>query len=540
VGLTYDTDRLQTHALFREDKTDHYGTTVDYNVPIQKAWLPKNVNVSYKRTDLNIQFAPEALTLSQIQGTDPFSASNTKDVTHDASLRMAFQPLNGFTFNPNIARSVTRESKEAISVDTNTATTTITPLDYDRLRSQTMGFDSQLGIKRWFAPRLRYTITNAETFGIPLATTPNAGALKSVDRTSTGQFDWDFSWRDFSRKAVPLQSLSVSTSFIMEDGDSWSGVASGYDTLNSFTIRKSLKPGNVEAIRQNLTLRDTFRSTQRWSPFDWATNWAGPRLPLRTLSVTSTITHTDQKQETTGTPSKIKTDIYPDLIFSLTQTEYLFNAQKYMSNSQLNLRTQWKAVDTKDTSLQKTKTWGGDWRFTMLRKLDLFFTYTRTTDVTFDRINNVTSNDALTEALGMQLGFNLGKWRFTPKYDQTKQKAVGATGIPTADLRTRTPALQVYADLFLPAGLKLPFSDVIVFSNRIRTTNTVSMTQKRSSLSELQNNSDSYDFTTSEDYEITSNIRLTVGGAYSYTKNKASAQANFYSYQFNSLLTIQF
>jgi hypothetical protein len=387
---------------------------------------------------------------------------------------------------------------------------------------------------------LRYTITNAETYGIPLSIQPNASQFKSVDRTSTGETDWDFSWRDFSRKAPSLQSLSVSSSYLMEDGDSWSNVAGGYDTLNLFTIRKSLSPGNPEAQRQNLTLRDTFRSTQRWNPFDYKTNWTGAAAPLRTMSLTHTWTDTNQRQETTGTPSKVKTSILPDLIVSMTQTEDFFNARKYMSNSQLNLKTQWKNVETENTSNEKVRTYGGDWRFTMWKKLDMFFTYTRTTDKTFDEINQVLSNDGLTETIGAQFGFNVGKWRFTPKYDQNKQLAVGATGIPTVDLITRVPALQVYADLFLPAGMKLPFSDLIVFSNRIRTTDTVSLTQKRSSLNELQNNSDTYAFTTSEDYEITSNIRLTVGGSYSYQVNKVSSDANFYSYQFNSLLTIQF
>jgi hypothetical protein len=206
----------------------------------------------------------------------------------------------------------------------------------------------------------------------------------------------------------------------------------------------------------------------------------------------------------------------------------------------MNLKTQYKSVDTIDTSLQKSSSNGGDWRFTMWRKLDLFFTYTRTTDNTFDRISNVVSNDATGETLGAQIAFSVGKWRITPKSDQTKQQAVDSSGRLTTDLTTRTPAVQFYADLFLPAGLRLPFGDLVVFSNRIRTTSTVSLTQKRSSLNELQDNTDTYSFTTSEDYEMTSNIRLTVGGTYAYTRNKASADANFYSYEFNSLLTIQF
>ena len=125
-----------------------------------------------------------------------------------------------------------------------------------------------------------------------------------------------------------------------------------------------------------------------------------------------------------------------------------------MSNSQMNIKTQYKTVDTVGTSLEKSSTNGGDWRFTLLKKLDLFVTYTQTTDNIFDRINNVTTSDSKGQTLGVQLGFNVGKWRFTPKYDQSMQQTADSSGRLTADLTTRTPALQVYADLFLPAGLE--------------------------------------------------------------------------------------
>lgn len=533
LGLTYDNNIIETHDLFRTDETNRYGATVDYSIPSQRFFLPRTVQFGYKLTRLNLNFGRNALATA----SDAFSVSNTRDDTHDISARASFQPLPGFTFNPNYALSTTKEFKEAI---TDTTTLTTTALAYDKTKSQTMGMDGVLAFKRWFSPRVRYTVTNRETFGIPLVNNTSAADFKSVDRTATGETAWDFAWRDFTSKVRPLQSLNVVSSYLIEDGDSWDKVAAGYNSLSVFTVRKSLSPGNTEALRRQLTLRDTFRSTQRWSPFDWATNWSGSATPLRTLSLTSTFTDTKQRQETTGTPSKILTRVFPDFIFSLTQTEYFFHAQNVMSNSQMNIKTQYKTVDTVNTSLQKSSSNGGDWRFTLWRKLDLFFTYTRTSDNTFDRISNVTSNDATGEILGAQMGFNLGRWRFTPKYDQTKQKAVDSSGRLTSDLTTRSPALQVYADLYLPAGLRLPFGDLVVFSNRIRTTSTFSLLQKRSSLNDLQNNTDTYTLTTSEDYEMTSNIRLTVGGSYAYTANKASADANFYSYEFNSLLTIQF
>jgi hypothetical protein len=549
LGLLYDNDQTDTADLFRTNKTEHIGGTFDYSVPGTHVFLPKTLSLGYKRTNLTQDFSDGALAEALANGTDPFQVSPTKDVTNDFSAKLSFQPHPGFTFNPNFSRSTTRESKDAVSVSTDPVTgaitqTAVTPMEYDKSKSQTMGFDGITSFKKWFSPRLRYTVTNTETYGIPLSLDQSAANLKTVDRTDTGEVGWDLAWRDLTRRVRALQSLNVSSSYLMEDGDSWNNVPAGYNTLNFFSVRKPLNANSGDPSnptqRSQLTLRETIRSTQRLSPFDWASNWSGLLLPLRTLSLTSTVTDTKQHTETTGTPSDVVTRIVPDLVMTLTQTEYFFHAQNFVSNSQMNIKSQYKTVDTAGTSMEKTLTNGGDWRFTIRKKLDVFLSYTRTTDTTFDEINNVVSNDSLSDTLSAQLGFNVDKWRITPKYDQSRQIANNAGGVATTDLTTRVPAVQFYADLFLPAGLRLPFSDLIVFSNRIRTTTTVSLTQKRSSVNELQNNTDTYALTTSEDYELTSNMRLTVGAGYSYQANRVSSQANFYSYQFNSLLTIQF
>jgi hypothetical protein len=322
----------------------------------------------------------------------------------------------------------------------------------------------------------------------------------------------------------------------MEDGDTWQSVDGGFNSLNTFSVRDTLASGT----RSNLTLRNTIRSTQRLTPFDWATNWVGALMPLRTMSLTSTVTDTKQHQEVTGTPTDIHTQILPDFIIGMTQTERFFHAERWMSNSQMNIKTQYKKVLTQGVSEEHASTNGGDWRFTAFKKLDLFTTYTRTTDNIYDSINQVTTSDSHGEILGVQMGFNVGKWRFTPKYDQTTQQTTDASGRLTVDQRSKIPALQVYADLFLPAGMRLPFGDLVVFSNRIRTTDTMSLEMRRSSLDELNSNTDTYRFTSSNDYEMTSNVRLTVGWSYFYTVNKVSADANTYGYEFNSLLTIQF
>jgi len=123
---------------------------------------------------------------------------------------------------------------------------------------------------------------------------------------------------------------------------------------------------------------------------------------------------------------------------------------------------------------------------------------------------------------------------------RSNQTANGdASGRLTVDQRTKIPALQVYADLFLPAGLRLPFGDLMVFSNRIRTTDTFALEMRRSSLDEL-NTTRHLPLYVFERLRITSNARLTVGWSYFYTVNKVSADLNSYGYEFNTLLTIQF
>lgn len=531
-GLSYDTNKTVSSQIFRTDQSDRYGITMDYAVPIQSRVLPKNIQLGYKVSKLNLSFADGAL----LGASDPFSVSDTRNKTEEVNAKLNFQPAAGFTFNPSFTRTTTREAKDVIfSTHTSISNSTQT-IEYDKLKAQTMALDSVMGISKWFAPRLRYSITNRETYGIPVLNNLSASDSKTVDRTSTGEAAWDFAWRDFTRRLRALQSMNVVTSYLVEDGDSWKDVSGGFNSLNTLSVRDNLGSGT----RTNLTIRETIRTTQRLSPFDWASNWIGPGRTLRTMSLTSTLSDTRQRQETTGTPTTIHTRIFPDLIIGFTKTEHLFAAEKWMSNSQMNIKSQYKTVDTLNTSLQKSSTNGGDWRFTMLRKLDLFTTYTRTSDSTFDRLNQVTTSDTTGEILGVQLGFNVGRWRLSPKYDQTKRQTVDAAGRLTADLKTKTAGLQAYADLQIPAGLKLPFSDLVIFSNRIRTTENFTLEMRRSSLDELNTNTDTYRLSTSNDYEMTSNVRLTFGGSYFLTRNKVSADANSYGYEINSLLTIQF
>ena len=75
---------MDTSDLFRTDKTDTYGVTLDYTVPVQQRLSCRaRVQLGYKLTKLKFDFTDGALAAA----TDPFSVSNTRDDTQDINAK---------------------------------------------------------------------------------------------------------------------------------------------------------------------------------------------------------------------------------------------------------------------------------------------------------------------------------------------------------------------------------------------------------------------------------------------------------------------
>src|SRR6185312_8606812 len=151
--------------------------TLDYTVPKPRWYIPRTMSLGYKLTDYELDYGDEA----RIDPTqDPLLVSpTTTDKTQDYTAKLGFQPLPGFTFNPNYSLSLTHEYKDV------SLSSAPIPSDYDKLRSQTAGFDGVMTFKKWLAPRVRYSMLDQETYGIPLSVQPDAAATKNVDRTGT-------------------------------------------------------------------------------------------------------------------------------------------------------------------------------------------------------------------------------------------------------------------------------------------------------------------------------------------------------------------
>ena len=107
--------------------------------------------------------------------------------------------------------------------------------------------------------------------------------------------------------------MNIISGYQLQDGDVWNQVEKDLSTQKALWIRTPLRPTNAVAQRVNLTLRDTYNSTQRWSPLDGYA--IGGRLAaFRTLSLSNNYVLSIQRNEVTGTPSKTVSRTLPDAV----------------------------------------------------------------------------------------------------------------------------------------------------------------------------------------------------------------------------------
>ena len=132
------------------------------------------------------------------------------------------------------------------------------------------------------------------------------------------------------------------------------------------------------------------------------------------------------------------------------------------------------------------------------------------------------------------------KFRFTPKVDYVSDVSKGGLGIVTQNTRTITPSVLIKTDLMLPKGLKLPFmKQILVFTNRITWTSTLSYAIKKSPVTVMDNNN-LFSLNSSADYEAAKNLRLTFNAGLQRAWYRYLKQEEYISYQFGSTLTFQF
>lgn len=534
LNFGYTRNRIDYDLLTRRDDKQNYTGTFQYGVPRQRWWLPRTVDANVGRTLYDVRFQ-SAFARAQPGDFDTSERGNAYGG------RLTFTPWSGSSFNPTFSRTKTTERR--------TDYTGGAPVDsnYPKALTQSLGFSSNYRLASWLNPQVNYSIDVIEnnvltvsTFVVNASTLVfNPGDIKTVNRSANGSVSLPIAFSDLFPKSRLLHSLNVVSGYQLQDGDVWNNVEKGLDTTGKFFVRQSLKPGNPAAQRANLTLRDTYNSTQRWSPLE-AYQIGGRWAALRTLSISNNYVLSTQRSEVTGTASKTISRTLPDAVASLSQLEQLLRTQRWMSNAQMNFKYSRRTTENVGTTRNVENSFGTDVRSLILKRFDTSVSFNMRRSSNKDLLVDANTQRIAHEDASGQVTFDVRKFRFTPKLDYARDVTTLGTGVQSQNLTVITPSVLARADLALPAGLRLPGSArPLLFTNRVIWTTTLSVAYRKSPVT-VADNSKLASLNTSADYELAKNLRMTLNGTVQRLWHDFLPEESFLSYALGTTLTFQF
>lgn len=112
-------------------------------------------------------------------------------------------------------------------------------------------------------------------------------------------------------------------------------------------------------------------------------------MPIKTMTLNFTFTEGQEESYITGTFKDSYTRIWPDILIGMNKFENLFEFS-WMSDTQLNIRHNKRSCRGKSRFLRRESiTYGGDYRFKLLKRLDLLFGASNTNSNETDIAKNV-------------------------------------------------------------------------------------------------------------------------------------------------------
>ena len=534
LNLSHTRNRIEYDLLTRLDDRQTYSGTLQYGVPTQSRFLPRTIDANAGHVRYDVTFDDPIVKRSP-------GNFDTAERTNSYGMRMTFTPWTGSSFNPSWSMTKVTESR----VDSTGATPVSTR--YPKSFSQSAGFSSNYRLLSWLNPQVNYQIDTIEnnilsvsTFVLASSTYVFApGDIKTVNRSANGSISLPLQISDIFPKTRLFRSVNIISGYQLQDGDVWNQVEKGLGTQNAFWVRTPLRPTNPVAQRVNLTLRDTWNSTQRWSPLD-GYDLRGRKAAWRTLSLSNNYVLSVQRNEVTGTPSKTISRTLPDAVVSISQLEQLWHSERWMANTQMNFKYSKRTTENVGSTLQTEDAFGTDLRTIIIKRYETLISYNQRASKNKDLRIAANTQETKHEDATTQVTFDIRKFRFTPKVDYAKDVTKLGTGVKTQDVEVITPSVLMRADLALPAGLRLPGSaKPLLFTNRIIWTTSASLAQRRSPVT-VADNSRLLSFNTSGDYEIAKNLRMTLNGSAQRLWHRYLKEEDFVSFAFGTTLTFQF
>ena len=528
IGLEYTQDKTEYDVMRRKDNSRTYGATLTHSVGVVK-----NLSAGYYYTNSSIDY-------DRIRHLESDSYYNTEEDRHKMNAKVTLQPHKTFTFTPSYSYSKSTEDRQQYHIGGDTQ------MHYPKAMSQRTGFNSTWKIARWLAPSASYNVSTVENNNLTgkkavkdSSVSLGVGSVKTVTRSADGGVSLTLSGNELLPKSKLFNTFVINTSYRLQDADAWSDVSADFDSRKALWVRKSLKDVGAYGYRRSLTLRDTISSTQRWSPLS-KYDLTGAAAPLKTISIMNNFSKTMQQNDQTGSVYDSTSVTLPDITFSISDLEQFFYAGRWLSSSNLKLRYSWIEQENIGTDLLNTKQYGGDLRFMLFNHFDSVLNYTRKESDKTDLRAHQSLAREVEDYLSVQTSFYVKSMRVTPKLLYNTRDKWQANGKISESYTQWIPSVNLRLDFNLPHGIKLPFLNRIYSTtNRIIWNTNLSYTDKRSNV-EVNENYKSYDLTTSLDYELSANLRLTLSGGLTLFDHAYVATEDYTAYNVAANVTVQF
>lgn len=543
------TDSQQISRL--EDRETLAGS-FSYTPPIKLFALPTSVAGSYSRSESYFRVYPSTKIIDTDAFLDPEAVRqylaitdyHTLEVTDAFSLKAPFMLWRGFTLNPSYGINKVKEKNQDFVI----------PREYPKSASQDAGISSSLTVFKWLQPTFNFSVNTRESYDLTMSTSAAnpiyPSQKKYVERNASGELGWNFQVRDIFNYAY-TQSLGFSSSFRMQDSDSYDNVYSSYPaavpSISKMYVRNNpLLPIPTDGtttyyLVKSIVEKNDIRVAGRYNPFEAFRQLSGRLAPVRTLTTNFTYSASEEHSYITGTRRDVYTRVWPDVLMGLSQSEKMLHLERWMSDSQVNFRLQKKSVETRAISRSENRTYGGDWRFNLLRKIDLNFSANTTRSRDFDIIRNAITQEGDDISWSTQGGFSQGKWRFVLRYENGQTWRKDTAGALTAQLFTHTYTGQVNTDMSFPRGIPIPFTRrTLPLTNRFIFTTALKYLTNNSSLNVERDNNTNYSVSSSADYEVSQNFRVALGLGWNRYMYNDNPKANYTSLDASGKLTIQF
>ncbi len=530
IGLEYTTDQVKYDVMKRKDDARTYGATLSHT-----AGSFKNISAGYHITDSSIDY-------DRSKHLESANYYNTDENTQKMNMKVTYQPNNSFTFTPSYSLSKSKEDRTQYS------SASQQDISYPKALTQNTGFNSTWKINKWLAPSVSYNISTQENNNLNAKTLTASGTrvevgvgeVKTVNRNADGGVSLTLNGNELLPNSKLFNTFVISSSYRIQDADAWADVDSGFDSRKALWIRGgSLKDVGDYGYRKSLILRDTFTSTQRWSPLA-RYEMGGAASPLKTISLINNFTKTLQSNEQTGTSYDSTSLTLPDMTFSISDLEKFFYGGRWFSSSNLKLRYSWVEQTNTGTDEQYTKQYGGDLRFMLFNYFDTVLNYTRKDSDKTDLRAGTSLETVRDSDISAQTSFYVGALRVTPKVLYSAHDKWLVAGKISESTTTTTPSLNLRWDFNIPRGIKLPFVNKMYnATNRVIWNTTLTYTDKKSPV-EVKDNYQMYDVTTSLDYEMSQNLRFTLSGGLTVLNHAYVETEDYTAYNVAANVTIQF